>query len=141
MRTYEKCFQGEFFFFFFFFLLYFFFFLFFFDNFCVFFSGWVFFFFFFFLGGFFYFQAWDWKLVKVAHISATKWFGISLEWSKLFNIHRGSWKSKPFPPGSNSSGLIFTGEISRVDSAGVLRQVVFAISFSICFFLFLFFFF
>ena len=86
---------------------------------------------------FFILQAWDWRLTKVAHISPTKWIGISLELTKLFNIHRRSWKSKPFLPGSSSAGLIFTGENSGVDSARVLRQVVFVINFSVCFFLFL----
>ena len=37
---------------------------------------------------------------------------------------RGGKKSKRFPPGSDFTEQIFTGELSEVDLAGVLRQDV-----------------
>ena len=40
------------------------------------------------------------------------------------NTHWGGRKSKPFSPGTDFVALIFTGELSRVDSSGVLRQGV-----------------
>ena len=54
-------------------------------------------------------------------------FKISLGVTQITNIHRGGKKSKPFSPGTDFVGLIFTGELSRVDSAGVLRQGVVAV--------------
>ena len=44
------------------------------------------------------------------------------------NTHRVGWKSKPFLLGTDFAGLIFTGELSGVDSAGVLRQGVAEVS-------------
>ena len=38
------------------------------------------------------------------------------------NAHRGGRKSKPFSPGTDFVGVIFTGELSGVDSAGLLWQ-------------------
>ena len=49
-------------------------------------------------------------------------FKISLGEAQITNTHRGVRKSKPFSPGTDSAGLIFTGELSRVDSAGALGQ-------------------
>ena len=51
-------------------------------------------------------------------------FKISLGETQITNTHRGGRKSKPFSPGTDFVGLIFTGELSGVDSAGVLRQGV-----------------
>ena len=51
-------------------------------------------------------------------------FTISLGETQITNTHREGRKSKPFPPGTDFVGLIFTEELSRVDSAGVLRQGV-----------------
>ena len=45
----------------------------------------------------------------------------------ITNIHWGGRKSKPISPGTDFVGLIFTGELSGVDSAGVLRQVVYLV--------------
>ena len=45
--------------------------------------------------------------------------------TQITNTHRGGRKSKPFSPGTDFAGIIFTGELSGVDSAGVLRQGVF----------------
>ena len=42
--------------------------------------------------------------------------------TQIATTHRGGRKSKPFSPGTDFVGLIFTGELSGVDSAGVLRR-------------------
>ena len=42
----------------------------------------------------------------------------------LYNVLRGGKECKPFSLGSNFTGLIFTGELSRLDLARPLRQVV-----------------
>ena len=44
--------------------------------------------------------------------------------TQITDTHRGGRKSKRFSPGTDFVGLIFTGELSGVDSAGVLRQDV-----------------
>ena len=51
-------------------------------------------------------------------------FKISLGVTQITNILRGGKKSEPFSPGTDFVGLIFTGELSGVDSPGVLRQGV-----------------
>ena len=48
--------------------------------------------------------------------------------TQIANTHRVGWKSKPFLLGTDFAGLIFTGELSGVDSAGVLRQGVAEVS-------------
>ena len=54
-------------------------------------------------------------------------FKISLGETQITNTHQGGRKSKPFSPGTDFVGLIFTGELSGVDSAGVLRQGVYIV--------------
>ena len=44
--------------------------------------------------------------------------------TQIATTHLGGRKSKPISPGTDFVGLIFTGELSGVDSAGVLRQDV-----------------
>ena len=44
--------------------------------------------------------------------------------TQIANTHRGGRKSKPFSPETDFVGLIFTGELSRMDSARVLKQGV-----------------
>ena len=46
-------------------------------------------------------------------------------WAKLYNIHWWGGKLKLFPPVSGFIGHIFTGELSRVDTTGALRQGTF----------------
>ena len=50
-------------------------------------------------------------------------FKISLGETQI-NTHRRGRKSKPISLGTDLVGLIFTRELSRVDSAGVLRKCV-----------------
>ena len=45
-----------------------------------------------------------------------------LRGTQITNTHPGGWKSKPFSPGTDFVGLIFTGELSGMDPAGVPRQ-------------------
>ena len=52
-------------------------------------------------------------------------FKISLGETQITNTHRGGRKSKPFSPETGFAGLIFTGELSGVDSSGVLRYGVY----------------
>ena len=51
-------------------------------------------------------------------------FKISLGETQITNTHRRGRKSKPFLLGTDFIGLIFTGELSGVDSARELRQGV-----------------
>ena len=44
--------------------------------------------------------------------------------TQIINTHWGGRKSKPFSPGTDFAGLISTGELFGVDSAGVVRQGV-----------------
>ena len=41
------------------------------------------------------------------------------------NIHLGGGKPKPFSMASDFTGLIFTGQLPQLNSAGVLKQGVF----------------
>lgn len=49
-------------------------------------------------------------------------FSITTGMNKLSNIDRGSGTFKRFSPGSGFTGQVFTGELSRVNSAEALRQ-------------------
>ena len=51
-------------------------------------------------------------------------FKISLGETQITNTHQGGRKSKPISPGTDFVGFIFTGELSGVDSTGLLRQGV-----------------
>ena len=44
--------------------------------------------------------------------------------TQIATTHRGGRKSKPFSPGTDFVGLIFTEELSGMDSARVLKQGV-----------------
>ena len=48
----------------------------------------------------------------------------SPEWTKLCNMHQEKEKFNLFSAGSGFTDQIFTGEVSRVDSNGALRQDV-----------------
>ena len=49
---------------------------------------------------------------------------MSLGVTQITNAHPGGTMTEPFSPGTDFVGLIFTGELSGVDSGGVLSQGV-----------------
>ena len=60
-------------------------------------------------------------------------FTISVGETQIINTYQGGRKTKPFSPGTDFRGLVFTGELSGVDSAGeagCLDEDVFKMSWS-----------
>ena len=49
---------------------------------------------------------------------------MSLGVTQITNAHPGGTMTEPFSPGTDFVGLIFTGDLSGVDSGGVLSQGV-----------------
>ena len=65
------------------------------------------------------------KIPKLQNFSGEhQQFKTSLGETQITNTHRGGRKLTPFSSGTDFVGLIFVGELSGVDSAGLLRQDV-----------------